>query len=131
MKSFLLVSIALTILSTSAQAAQLLCVSEKEETLYYSTGTVRISAELEPDGQATEIQLSTTGSSNLGGKFTATEIGTVLNENYARSSFSDAWCNYRMALRLECSSLETYAVYLDAYCEGGSIDRLRFNCTIQ
>lgn len=130
--SFLRLSIAaLLFIAPAANADELLCASKKEEALYFSTGQVRLVAEIASPTLLSRISLQTTGSDKLGFRGTE-EVEGKASDRYVRFSLGgDAWCSYRLALPVAFMTKETTTAFLDAFCEEGVKSEVRLYCRVQ
>lgn len=115
--------------STFAHADELLCASIGNQELYYTNGQVRITAIINNETSLRKLELSTTGSDTLG--VSEEKVDGKIKGKYSRFSFSDAWCNYRIALPLGFMQKTNTTVFLDANCEENSNYSLRLNCAVQ
>lgn len=127
---YLVTFLALSCLSQLARADILVCASQKNESLYYSTGQVKVIAEIGNETWLTDIAISTTGSHLLGTR-TAQSSGHIKGAYVRFDMDSDAWCNYRLVLPKGFNAQEKTVAYVDAYCEENTNNNIRLNCSIQ
>ena len=117
-------------LCDSAQADELLCASKKDQSLYYSTGQIKVRAEINSPTLLSALSLKTTGSSTLGLSEDVVK-GKVIG-NWVRFQGSDAWCDYTLALsRNFMTKEESFPLFLDARCEEKTNTSIRLNCKIE
>lgn len=117
------------LVSTYVQADELLCASARNQSLYYSTGQVRLTAQINNETSLDNLRLTITGSSLLGVNEAVVD-GTVVGR-YKRFNVSDAWCNYRITLPSGFMTRSSTPAFLDANCEENTNSSIRLNCVVQ
>ena len=108
-----------------AHADELLCASKKDQNIYFSTGQVLLTAEVNSPTLLSRLSMKVTGGSNLGANV------EELNGNWVRFQFSDAWCDYTATLPKGFMTSESAAMFLDARCEENTNSTVKLNCKIQ
>ena len=107
---------------------ELHCASKANQDLYFTSGQIRLTAEVNSPELLSQVRLSTTGSQELG--FSEDEIQGEVKGKYVRFYASDAWCNYKLSTLKSFSTSETAVVYLEASCEESNNYSIRLNCRI-
>jgi len=114
----------------AAQADELLCASEKNQILYYTTGQVRLTAEINNTTRLSRVSLSISGSEKYG--VSQAEVKGKIQGNYVRFEIGgDAWCSYKLTLPKGFMTRESTPAFIDAYCEESTKSSVRLNCAIQ
>ena len=131
MKTLLmLLSVPTLLVAQTAQADELLCASKKNQTLYYTTGQVKLTAEIANTTLLYRLSLSTSGSDKLGVR--EAELKGKIQGDYVRFEIGgDAWCSYKLTLPKGFMTQESTPAFIDAYCEENSKYSVRLNCAIQ
>jgi hypothetical protein len=112
----------------SLQADEIKCASARDQSLYFSTGQVRATAEVNSPILLSNLQISTTGSDVLGAN--ESEVKGKVSGNWVRFYAADAWCHYTLTLPRFFMTQETFPLFLDAGCEEQTKYEVRLKCRI-
>jgi hypothetical protein len=129
MKNALLLAALFVLAPGYASADELLCASKKDQSLYVTTGQVRLRADIANPTLLERVSVSTTGSKQLG--VLVGEVEGVNKGEYVRFEIgADAWCSYRLALPKNFMTREKTPAFLDAFCEENGKDSIRLDCAV-
>jgi len=130
MKPLFMTAVLFLSIANVARADQLLCASKKNEPLYYSTGQIKLTAEIADTTTLSMVTLRTSGSGTLGSS--ESEVFGKIHGDYVRFEIGgDAWCSYKLALPKDFKTREQTWAYVDAHCEENANSSIRLNCSIQ
>ena len=103
------------------------CQSEPNQSLYFSVGTLTVSAKSSSAKELQGVKLSLSAS-DLGG--TTSRVAGTVKGGWVRFDLDqDAWCAYRFALPNGFEDRSEFPAFVDAHCEANSKSSVRLDCT--
>lgn len=127
--TFTLLVLANLAFTSVANAAQISCTTDKEVELYFSSGYIRLTADIKNNVTLENLSLSLIGDAKMGGRENLIEGKTT--KKYVRFSlYGDHVCSYKLTLRKHFATYKTTTAYLDAFCEENHNSAHRLKCKI-
>jgi hypothetical protein len=116
--------------ASAVQAAQLLCASKKNESLYYGSGQILLLANIHSENELGNLEMTFTGDSVLGAKETIV-TGTSKGKYTKFNLYGDPLCSYKLTLFQGFAAEKATTAFLDAYCDDGSTNEIKLSCSIK
>ncbi len=113
----------------TASATDITCSSKKNESLYFTTGQVLFTAQVDTTTALSFASLSTTGSSALGAN--DEEVDGKIQGRYVRFQMADSWCSYKITFPVDFATRKSTPMFLDASCEARSKANILLTCSIK
>lgn len=118
-------------IASAVQAAQLLCASKKNESLYYGSGQILLVANIQSENQLGNLEMTFTGDGVLGATETVV-TGTSKGKYTKFNLYGDPLCSYELTLfQGFASEKASTTAFLDAFCDDGTKNEIKLSCLIK
>lgn len=130
-KTIASVTVLSAFLAASASAGELVCASKKDETLYYSSGQLLLSADVVSETNLRDVDLSLQPGSKHGSR--DADVTGAGSGRWIRFALEgDAWCSYKLALPAGFDQGgRTFPAFVDAACENNTRSSVRMSCRLR
>ncbi len=128
MKNILTVLI-LSLMSAQSYAGKLLCASKSGETLYFTDGQVRVTADIDSATELSGFEITVSESDTLG--VSERSVSGKDTGKYIRfEAVADAWCNYKFTVGSQYLKDKSTNAFLDASCEENNGYSISLKCKV-
>lgn len=115
--------------SVHASAEHLFCASKKNENMYYTTGQIRLTAQIADEAFLTDVNFS--GAEPLGFVEDGLAGKKINGGRSLRFQGGDAWCSYDLIFPANFTARSRSTLTVKAYCEENTNSTHILYCTIK